>query len=325
VTHASAKPPSTNRYRLRTFGTLALAGPGDQTLLGKDAHQHRRLALIAVLAAAGERGRSRDQLLLLFWPAATQARARHSLEQLLYAIRSSIDEGVFAGVNPVRLNPDVVGSDLADFQDALERNDLEGAVNEYGGAFLDGLYLSDTPEFQQWLDTERARLERSYCDALERLAQKADAAPDHAAAVRWWRKLADTDPVSSKNAVGLIRALMNAVDHAAALQFAERYEAIMARELGTSVGPAVAEIVAEVRSKIISGAQGTMRLAAVPPRPKEHTEPVLDAAIEIDRPRERITRRRLSPLYAIGVGVIIATIATLVMEPLMGHATDPKA
>jgi len=75
-------------YRLRTFGTLALAGPADDTLLGKHGHQHRRLALLAALAAAGEQGRSRDQLLLLFWPDGTQSRGRHSLEQLLYAIRN---------------------------------------------------------------------------------------------------------------------------------------------------------------------------------------------------------------------------------------------
>jgi DNA-binding SARP family transcriptional activator len=142
VTDTSAKSHSADRYRLRTFGTLTLAGPEDDTLLGKHGHQHRRLALLSVLAAAGEQGRSRDQLLLLFWPDATQSRARHSLERLLYAIRSSIDEALFAGVNPVRLNPDVVGSDVAEFQSALQRGDLEGAVEAYREPFLDGFYLS---------------------------------------------------------------------------------------------------------------------------------------------------------------------------------------
>src|ERR1700738_4887067 len=114
MTDMSAKSHPADRYRLRTFGTLALAGPGDDTLLGKHGHQHCRLALLSVLAAAGEQGRRRDQLLLLFWPDATRSHARHLLKQLLYAIRSSIDEPVFAGVNPVRLNPDVVSSDVGE-------------------------------------------------------------------------------------------------------------------------------------------------------------------------------------------------------------------
>jgi DNA-binding SARP family transcriptional activator len=158
--------------------------------------------LLAVLAAGGERGRSRDQLLLLFWPDATQTRARHSLDQLLYALRSSLGEFVFDGVNPVRLNPDVVGSDVGAFSAALERGDLETAVGEYRGPFLNGFYLSDAPEFERWAETERARLAASYVGALERLAQNAAVAQDHATAVRRWRTLVESDPVSGKKRRG---------------------------------------------------------------------------------------------------------------------------
>ena len=241
--------PAVPRFRLRTFGTLRLVGSADDTVLGEHGHQRRRLALLAVLAASGERGRSRDQLLGLFWPDVPQSRARHSLEQLLYAIRTSLDESVFTGLNPVCLNPAVIGSDIGDFADALSRGEREAAVELYRGPFLDGFYLTDAPEFEQWMEGERGRIERSYTDALERLAKSAEDANDSAAAARWLLKLIDTDPVSSKHAIGLIRALMNAGDHAAALRYAERYEAIVGQELGTSVGPAVAGLVAEVRAR----------------------------------------------------------------------------
>lgn len=245
--HSPETPGSAECYRLATFGTLALAGPSDDTVLGRHGHHRRRLALLAVLAAAGERGRTRDQLLALFWPEATQSRARHALEQLLYSLRSSIGESVFSTANPVRLNPEVVESDVGSFTAALERGDLEAAVKAYAGPFLDGFYLEDAPELERWVESERNRLATSYADALDRLAQGADAASDYRRAVLWWRKLAQVDPLSSRNATGLIRALMNAGDHAAALQHAERYEAIVGEELGTSVGPSVATLVAEVR------------------------------------------------------------------------------
>jgi DNA-binding SARP family transcriptional activator len=297
------------RYRLRTFGTLALAGPEDDTVPGKETHQRRRLALLAVLAAAGMQGRSRDHLLLLFWRDATQPQARHSLEQLLYAIRSSIDEAVFAGVNSVRLNPAIISSDVAEFHGALERGDLEGAAKEYRGPFLDGFFLSDAPEFEQWVDAERARLSRSYCGVLERLAQGADAARDHSTAVRWWRKLAEADPVSGRNAAGLIRALMNAGDHAAALQHAEHYEAVVARELDTSVGPAVASLVAEVRAKTKTERVTVLKAASPPPPHKAQAAPTQADATPVDQPQPQRSLRRRSAAYAIGAVVIFVTIA----------------
>ncbi len=249
MTTTSAEAAAVPRLRLRTFGTLQLIGGAQGTILGDHGHQRRRLALLAVLAAAGERGRSRDQLLGLFWPDVSQSRARHSLEQLLYAIRTSLDGDVFTAVNPLRLNSAFISSDVGDFAAALERGDIENAVETHDGPFLEGFYLSDVPEFEQWMDAERGRIERSYTEALERLAKRAEDAKDYAAAARWLQKLIDADPVSSKPAVSLIRALMNAGDHAAALRYAERYEAIVAKELGTSVGPVIAGVVAEVRAR----------------------------------------------------------------------------
>jgi TolB-like protein/DNA-binding SARP family transcriptional activator len=233
-----ADPLRTARaFHLRTFGSLTLSGRDDVTVLGRHGHHRRRLALLAVLAATGDRGWSRDQLLLFFWPEASQARARHSLDQLLYALRSSLGDELFDGTDPVRLTREVVTSDVDAFTDALDRGQLEEAVNLYRGPFLGGFHLDAAPEFDQWAESERARLGRLYLGALEQLAQAAESQGDQVSALAWWRKLVEADPVSSRSAAGLIRALMNAGDHAAALQFAGHYESVVARELNTSVGP----------------------------------------------------------------------------------------
>ena len=218
-------------YRLETFGTLALLGPSGGTVLGSNGHHRRRLALLAVLAAAGDRGRTRDQLLALFWPEASERRARHSLDQLLYALRSTIDESVFASRDPVRLDPAVIASDVGAFEAALERGDLASAAALYRGPFLDGFHLGDAPEIERWLDGERSRLEHRYGRALTRLAERAAAADDHVAAVGWRRRLVDVDPLSAEHALALIRALRDAGDIESALRYAERYEAIVAEEL----------------------------------------------------------------------------------------------
>jgi DNA-binding SARP family transcriptional activator/Flp pilus assembly protein TadD len=240
-------PPSHPPYFLRTLGTLGLSGPSGELVLGAHGNHRRRLALLSVLAVSGKTGRSRDQLLALFWPEARQPRARHSLDQLLYALRTTLTEDVFAGVSPVRLNSDVVGSDLESFTRALDRGDDSGAVTEYRGRFLDGFYLDDAPEFERWVEAERSHLVERYAGALERMAHAAEAVGDYRAAVRSWRVLIDAEPLSTRYAVGLVRALMHAGENAAALQSAEQHEVLVARELGTTVGAEITELVTALR------------------------------------------------------------------------------
>jgi TolB-like protein/DNA-binding SARP family transcriptional activator len=244
-------------YRLETFGTLGLLGPAGRIDVADQRQQRRRLALLAVLAAAGDRGRSRDQLLLLFWPDSTQQRARHSLDQLLYAIRNAFDESVFAGVDPVRLNPGVISSDVADFERALAEGRLAAAVAAYRGAFLDGFYLNDSPEFEHWAEAERARLADRLSEALERLAEAAERQGDHAAAVRSRQRLVEIDPLSSRHALGLIRALSNVGDDAAALRYAESYQRLAAKELGGHASSAITSFVAELHARAAAHAMTT--------------------------------------------------------------------
>lgn len=244
-TPATSRPVA--RYRLTTFGTLALAGPRDNRVLGSHGHHRRRLALLAVVAAAGERGRSRDQLLALFWPEATQSRARHALEQLLYSLRSSIDESVFATSNPVSLSPEVVESDVDVFNGRLERDDPEAAVDEYRGPFLDGFYLEDAPEFERWVDAQRGRLARRMTGALAALATQAVEAGEHRRAADLWQRAVEVDPFDSQTALAHVLALAGGGDRAGALVAARRHEALLKRELGVGPDPSFAEAVARLR------------------------------------------------------------------------------
>lgn len=230
-------------YRLETFGKLALSG-GASGL----SHQRRRLALLALLAASGDGGLSRDQLLGYLWPESIAANARHSLEQLVHSLRRSLGESVFIGVNPVSLNTEVVGSDVNEFERALTKGALAEAVALYGGPFLQGFYLDEAPEFERWTSTERARLADRYTDALNRLASEAESAGDHAAAVKWRRRLADADPVSSRFALALMRALVAAGDKTAALQHARVYEALVQQELDSAADASIAKYAAELRA-----------------------------------------------------------------------------
>ena len=65
---------------------------------------------------------------------------------------------IVTGGDPLRLNPAAVVSDVGLFEHKLAAGDLEGAVALYRGAFLDGVFLTDTPEFEAWVESERTRL-----------------------------------------------------------------------------------------------------------------------------------------------------------------------
>jgi DNA-binding SARP family transcriptional activator len=232
-------------FRLETFGGLALVD-GAGAVVGA---QHRRLALLAVLAAAGPRGVTRDKAVAYLWPESPAENARHALEQLLYALRRQIDAALFVGTDPLRLNPRVIASDLTEFEAALERGDPSGAVALYRGPFLDGFYLGDAGEFERWVESERARLAERYAAALERLGRRAAEEGDRVAAVETWRKAVALDPLSSRAMLGLMTALAAAGERAVAIRHGRAYEALVRHELGAEPAKAVSTLLRRLASQ----------------------------------------------------------------------------
>ncbi len=224
--------------RLEVLGGLRLVDAGS----GRSAvTQRRRLALLALLAGAGDRGFTRDKVVGYLWPESTPEHARHALEQLLYALKQQLPEHLVLGPDPLRLNPAEVESDLAQFRRVLAAEDWAAAAALYGGPFLDGFYLSEAPEFERWSEQERARLQDEHLRALRRLASEAEAQGRHTHEIDIWRRLADADPLGERSAAGLVRALAGAGNWAGALRYAKEFESRLRREVpGARTGDLVA-------------------------------------------------------------------------------------
>lgn len=231
---------------LRTFGGLSLSGPDGRPAAGAGA-QRSRLAVLAVLAVAGDRGVSRDVLLALFWPESDDDRARGALKQALYAIRRDLGE-LTLGTSELRLNPALVTSDVTDFEAALDAGSLEDAVRLYAGPFLDGVHLRRAPGFDPWQERERQRLDRAYRMALETLARRAAETGDAAAACRWWGDLAAADPLSGRVALQVMDALVAAGDRESAIRSGEAHAARVRAELEIEPDPDIASRLAELRT-----------------------------------------------------------------------------
>jgi len=224
--------------RLRTLGGLSIEREGAP--LDNFAAQRKALALLALLAGTANGGMTRDKVLAYLWPESDEERARNALNQLLFTLRRQLDApALFHGTAELRLNTDVITSDLAEFERALARNALEAASKVYGGPFLEGFHLPSAAEFERWVDETRARLARAYVGALRDLALAAQRAGRPQLAVEWWRRVAAADPVSSQSALALMQALVEAGDTAAAIQHARVHDAYVRQVLDASPDPAV--------------------------------------------------------------------------------------
>jgi DNA-binding SARP family transcriptional activator len=266
--------------RLTVLGGLGLTADGAPYV--GPAVQRRRLLLLAVLAAAGRRGMSRDKVLSFLWPDADAEQGRQALYQALHVVRRAFGQTAIAGgTTSLTVTADVISSDVADFTEAIGGRAYEQGIAAYGGPFLDGLTFDGAPELERWVTAERARLAREYVTALEQMAAGAVGRRDMAGAVRWRRRLAAEDPLSTAAAIGLIEALVAIGDRGGALQAALVHESLVRAELETEADESVRSWVARLKAGRAE--------PAVPPT-RGIVAPVAVPGAAAERARERLAR-----------------------------------
>jgi DNA-binding SARP family transcriptional activator/predicted Zn-dependent protease len=297
--------------RLLTFGGLAL-----ERRDGMPAPRLRpqRLAILAVLAAAGERGVSRERMSALLWPDADEERARHSLRQALYSLRQEAGAEVVQSSTVLSLDRDALSSDVGDFRAALVAGDRARAAALANGPFLEGFYLSDAPEFERWVEEQRTSLAADATRVLVALTKQAESAGDRDAALELWSRLSVIDPLSGRFALGYLKALAAHGDRAAALAFARAHESLVRRELEADADPEIHRLEAELRAMPspavvrIAPAQPTHQLAVVSSQllePLSEPKPPIVSATPQPSPRLRIAVQAAIGVFAI-LGVLTA-------------------
>jgi eukaryotic-like serine/threonine-protein kinase len=232
-------------YRLTLFGGLKLEGPAGP-LMGRIA-QRRQLALLALLAGSRDTPLTRDRVVGLLWPDSPEDRARARLSDALYVIRQELHEAAILPVgDALRLNPDLVWSDVAAFEEEAAAGCWEEAMELYQGPFLEGFHPSQARTFERWVDTERLRHSERYREGLETLARAAEAAGDPETAASWWRRRAADEPTNSRVAVELMGALAAAGNVPGALQHVRVHEVLLQEELELPLPPEVRALADEL-------------------------------------------------------------------------------
>jgi serine/threonine-protein kinase len=294
---------------LRLLGTLSIEAHDDTALTGRAA-QRRRLALLALLARAPSFCLTRDKLIGYLWPEQSEEQARHLLSVATYDLRKALGENVLLSQgDELCLDSEAVRSDLAEFEDAIERRDYERAIELYAGPFLDGVYLADAPEFERWAEEERELCARRYRGALEALAEFREKSGDLPGATDAWYRLAAADSYNSKIALRLMQALNAAGNRAAALQHAQSHTQLLREEFGAEPDPEIAALAERLRAEpaAVAGSTGQSNAGQI-----QLNEPTVEgtAGAQITSAPERT--RRWSWRRAAAISVILVLAATAI-------------
>ena len=114
---------------------------------------------------------------------------------------------------------------------------LQRAAALYRGVFLAGFSLQESPEFENWSQTERATLERQYLEALDALIEECAARGAYSDAIAYARRYLATDELAEQIHRRLIGLYAQAGERSAALRQYESCAAILERELGVTPLP----------------------------------------------------------------------------------------
>jgi DNA-binding SARP family transcriptional activator/TolB-like protein len=236
---------------LQVLGRLELYGE-DGRVLHSVLAQPKRQGLLVYLAVAVPRGyHRRDTLVGLFWPESDDERARASLSKAVSHLRQAIGADTLLsrghgelGIDWHRLWCDAVG-----FEEALDRGALAEAMALYVGDLLPGFHVDEAPEFDQWLERERARLRGRAVQATRILSEREEASGDLATSIEWARRAALLEPFDESIVRRLMTILEKSADRAGALRTYEEFAAHLRSELETEPSAETTTVMESIRDR----------------------------------------------------------------------------
>ena len=243
----------------------------------------KSLALLCYLAAEGRR-HLRRELAELLWPVSDERHARTDLRSALAKLRKTLGEnsahddareegirflivdGAFLGIEPrgIEVDLEVLQADVSlartetppggKSADAVGRRDLigrlQGDLGIYRGEFMEGFSLEDAPEFELWLEVERARWRRVFgelCERLSRLQGEAEQPEEAIETARLWVRRAPLEEAARRRLVELLSA---AGDSEGALLAYEDFRDTLSREQSSEPSPKMQELAGRLQEEV---------------------------------------------------------------------------
>lgn len=234
--------------RVALLGPVSLTGPKGVSL--RRASQQRRIALLALVASSPGETISRDRLLGFLWPDRDEPTARHLLADSIYVLRKTLGErAIVASGETLRLSTELVWTDVVEFRRAIAEERWTDVLQLYRGDFLDGFYVRNAPDFDQWALAERDRLRAMAARAASTLAdrlQKVGRPTEATAAAERALELAPGDETSFRS---LVRLLIATDNRTRAQSVAQTFIEYLAAELGVAPSAETTRLLREFRGQ----------------------------------------------------------------------------
>ena len=212
-----------SHLQLLTLGTPQLLTDAGEPVRFRT---RKHFALVIRLAVEAGEQIPRDHLTDLLWSDVPERRARHSLNEALFAVRNRVGYAHFVSEKTwISFVPDALDADV---------QRLDAGEAEIRGRFLDGFEVRRAVRFSQWQDQWRTRLMPRMHDCLVTQMNAARRVGDFATVERHAKVLLELDPLSENAVRGLIEARAWAGDRAAALLVYSHFKTRLAAALGAN-------------------------------------------------------------------------------------------
>jgi len=190
-------------------------------------------------------------LLALFWPELSTERARGALRQLLFQLRRALGpRALHADRETIFLAHDALSSDVQVFERRLAAGDRAGAMDVYCGPLLEGFFVDGvSAALEEWIETERRRLNGKAFLAARELADEAERSGNGIAAAQWARAAVALAPDNEIAVRRFIEILDAFGDRSGALRVAEDFARRISAEFEATPSAETQALIAAVRAR----------------------------------------------------------------------------
>ena len=211
---------------------ISLLGPAVIVRDGVVLRLPKRKAMTLIACLAVERSVRRDELAERMWPGLPASSARRNLRRELVRLRDAglrdaiaVDEVQVALGEAVRVDIDAFAREIA-------AGRTDAALKLWRGPFASDLLAGAEPWFADWIELQRTRLAGPRGQALERVADVAEAVGDSPATLAALQAALDDDPLQERLHRRLMRIFARRGERQQALDQYEQCRRVLAEELG---------------------------------------------------------------------------------------------